>query len=83
MIYAGGEPDWNVVAFGDMIDKGNFSGAGRQLGNIWASALQSPDFWLTAAFSLGAGALNLNAKEIGKFEIEDPAIFHNRKNEKQ
>ena len=64
MIYAGGERDWNVVAFGDMIGKGNFSGAGRQLGNIWAGALQSPDFWLTAAFLLGAGPLNLNAKGI-------------------
>ena len=59
MIYSGGEPNWNTVALGDMMSSGNFGGAMGALGNIWADALQSPDFWLSVGFSMGVSSLNV------------------------
>ena len=64
MIYSGGEPNWNTVALGDMMSSGNFGGAMGALGNIWADALQSPDFWLSMAVSAGASAMQLRANSI-------------------
>ena len=53
-----------------MIGKGNFSGAGRQLGNIWASALQSPDFWLTIAVSATVANLSIPKSQVSRIGRE-------------
>ena len=64
LIYCAGEPDWNTVAYGDMMSRGDFSGAMGALRNAWTNALNSPDFWLKAAFSLAMGALELQTNII-------------------